>query len=72
MHPTSSYPPLRRSIFVAPSSTVLVHHVTAEWETLRLRETVLFRRITECDELKNRVNSSFAAEPRGGEFDGNS
>lgn len=65
MHPWPSTPPLLRSIFVAPSSTVLVHYVTAEWETMRLRETLLSRCMNECDELKIRATSAYMPEPRG-------
>ena len=34
-----SSPPLIRSIFVAPSSTILVHHATEEWDAMRERES---------------------------------
>jgi len=65
MHPFPPTPPLLRSIFVSPSSTVLVHHVTAEWETMRRRETLLSRRMNECNELKIRATSAPMPEAGG-------
>lgn len=65
MHPVLSYPPLLRAIYVAPSSTVLVHHVTAEWDTLRLRESQRSSRMSECDGVVVRTPSAYVPEPRG-------
>ena len=43
MPPPSSSPRLFRPIFVSPSTTVLMHDVTAEWDALRARETLTSR-----------------------------
>ena len=43
MPPPSSSPRLFRPIFVSPSTTVLMHDVTAEWDALHARETLTSR-----------------------------
>lgn len=59
-----SSPPLLRSIFVSPSSTALVHDVTAEWGATQVRESLQSRRAFECGETK--VPAVCAPEPREG------
>ena len=60
MHPSPSCPPLLRSIYVAPSTTVLVHDVTAEWDIIRERESLQSRRAIACDETRVRPGAAGA------------
>ena len=60
----SPSPPLLRSIFVAPSSTALVHYVTAEWKMRQLHESLQSRRASEGEDTQLLASSAHAPEPR--------
>ena len=63
MNPSSSYPPLLRPIFVSPSSTVLLHDVTAEWNALRARESLTSRAMPAVLGAAKELNTTRGAGP---------
>ena len=63
MNPPSSSPPLLRPIFVSPSSTVLLHDVTAEWDALRARESLMSRAMPTVLGAAKDLNATRGAGP---------
>ena len=55
MRATPTAPPLLRVIFVSPSSTALMHDVSAEWNTMHSRESLPSRRPLEWEDVKVRA-----------------